>query len=83
MAREAGFRMGLTLQRKIVGGTSDPMRLGRFLVNQKDIASDAGRFSSSLFEYETSMLVLHAKRFVRSVVTALKWGKTVRSEYFS
>jgi len=67
MARQAGFRLGLTLQKERVSPRSDPMRTGRFLVNQQDIVSPAGRFSVCLLEYEKSTFVLYVKRFLQSV----------------
>jgi len=70
MARQAGFRLGLTLQKGYVSERSDPMRIGRFLVNQQDIVSPSGRFCASLLEYEKSMFVLYAKRLVQSAVRA-------------
>lgn len=68
MARQAGFRLGLTLQKGYVSSRSDPMRIGRSLVNQQDIVSPCGRFSVYLLEYEKSMFVLYAKRLVQSAV---------------
>ena len=71
-ARRAGFRIGLTLRKEHASASSDPMRLGRFLVSQEDIAAANGRFSKTLFEYETSLLVLHAKRIFRGLLSRRK-----------
>lgn len=60
-ARRAGFRTGLTLRKEHASARSDPMRLGRFVVNQEDIVSPGGNFAVSLFEYETSAVVLKIK----------------------
>jgi len=65
IARQAGFRMALTLQKEYVSVRSNPMRLGRFLINQRDVASPAGHFSSALFGYEKSRFLLYTKRLVQ------------------
>jgi peptidoglycan/xylan/chitin deacetylase (PgdA/CDA1 family) len=75
--RRAGFQIGLTLKREYVTRNSDPMRLGRFIINQQDIVSPTGRFSSFLFEYEKSVIVLSAKRLLRSI---LRCGTSKRSQ---
>ncbi len=71
-ARRAGFRVGLTLKKEHVSARSNLMRLGRFLINQEDIATANGRFSKSLFDYETSLLVLHAKQIFRGFLSRRK-----------
>jgi len=62
MARQAGFRIAVTLEKKYISARCDRMRIGRFIANQQDLALPTGHFSASLFEYEKSLLVRFAKR---------------------
>ncbi len=75
IARQAGFRIGLTLERQYISAASDPLCMGRFLVNQHDTVSCGGRFSPSLFEYEKSASVLYAKRLFEPTVRGKGAGK--------
>jgi peptidoglycan/xylan/chitin deacetylase (PgdA/CDA1 family) len=71
IAHQEGYRMGVTLDKEYVSSSSDPMRIGRFVMSQRDVVAPNGRFSRALFEYETSALILYAKR----LIGRLFWGR--------